>query len=187
MNGRTATVAALALLALGGCFGVQVEDEPPPRYNYFTGDYEYATHKGAILAEIVGNPFDIPDGVFRDLVLARMQGSTRSGTPSRFVAVPTDETIAPFKVVAAFNMPQYVDGRTLCQGPAALPPARKGSGLVSLGMAFCFGDGLKSDTRGQVLDVKGVDDPQFTRLIKRVAEAMLPPHDAKQDDSDFRN
>ena len=113
---------ATALLALAGCTGVVVNDMPGPRASYFDGDFEYATHLGAIVTQIVGNPFDIPAETFRDAVLRDMQGHARNGS-ARFVAEPSNQTMAAYKVVAAFDMPPWVDGSVLCKGAASLPPA----------------------------------------------------------------
>jgi hypothetical protein len=176
MTGRFGLAALVAALALGGCSSVWVDDLSPPRYNYNNGDFEYATHKGAIVTQIVGNPFSIGDDQFRSATLAQMQGRNR-GRPAKFVSAPSQETLAPYKVVAAFNMPPDITGYELCKGPGALPPSAKRTGQVTLGMAFCFGDDVKSDARGWVSDLRGIDDPRFAELVNRVTEAMLPARD----------
>ena len=166
---RTAT----AVLSLTGCTGVIVNDSPGPRASYFTGDFEYATNLGAIVTQVVGNPFDIPPETFRTAVLNLMQGHTRDGS-ARFVAAPTNQTILPYKVVAAFDMPPWVDGYVLCKGAASLPAPVKLPGETTLGIAFCFGDQLKSDANGSVSGARSIDDPRFVALVQRVTEAMLP-------------
>jgi len=176
MTCKTGLIAMATALALGGCSSVWVDDLPPPRYSYNEGDFEYANHKGAILTQIVGNPFAIPDDQFRSAALAHMQGQNR-GTPAKFVAAPSKETLAPYKVVAAFNMPANIDGYDLCKGPGALPPSPKRTGPVTLNMAFCFGDEIKSDARGSVYDLRGIDDPRFADLVRSVTQAMLPTGD----------
>ena len=176
MTRKTGLIAMAAALALGGCSSVWVDDLPPPRYSYNNGAFEYANHKGAIVAQIVGNPFNVSDDQFRAAVLAHMQGQNR-GRPAKFVAAPDKETLAPYKVVAAFNMPANVDGYDLCKGPGALPPSPKRTGQVTLGMAFCFGDDIKSDAKGWVSDLSGIDDPRFAELVSRVTQAMLPSTD----------
>lgn len=177
MGRTTGMAAALALTTLAGCSAVYVDDLSPPRHNYHDGDYEYAVHKGAIVTQIVGNPFGIPEDAFRNAVMDRMQGHTRTNLHGRFVAAPTDQTIAPFKVVAAFNMPSNIDGHVLCKGPSALPPPMIVTGQMTLDMAFCFGDGLKTEARGRVAGVSGMEDPKFTSLVRRVTEAMIPARD----------
>jgi hypothetical protein len=162
-----------------------VDDTPSPRYSYFVGDFDYAVHKGAILIQIVGNPFNVPDNAFRNVALAHMQGQNR-GKPAKFVTVPDTETLPPFKVVAAFDMPANIDGYDLCKGPAALPVPPKQTGQVTLNMAFCYGDQLKSDARGWVYDLRRVDDPRFASLVKQVTLAMIPTGDKErmfQDDN----
>jgi len=51
--------AATMALAIAGCSLVVVEYLPGPRANYFDGDFEYATHKGAIDTMIAGHPFGL--------------------------------------------------------------------------------------------------------------------------------
>lgn len=176
MTGKLGLAALAGVLALGGCSNIWVSDSPPPRYGYNDGDFEYANHKGAIVTQIVGNPFNVPDDQFRAAALAQMQGQNR-GTPAKFVLSPSNETLAPYKVVAAFNMPANVDGYDLCKGPGALPPSPKRTGPVTLGMAFCFGDEVKSDARGSVSNLRSIDDPSFAELVRQVTLAMLPSTD----------
>lgn len=172
---RIMTIAAA--LTLGGCGLVSVDDAPAPRHSYFDGDFEYAAHKGAVLAEIAGNPFGMPPESFQTIVIDRMQGQTRASPGGHFVTAPNDQTIAPYKVVVAFNMPPNVDGHVLCRGTSNLPPPVQNGVNLTLDMAFCFGDGLKTDAKGRVAGVTGVDDPKFTELVRRVAYAMLPARD----------
>ena len=167
---------ATALLALAGCTGVVVNDMPGPRASYFDGDFEYATHLGAIVTQVAGNPFDIPAETFRDAVLRDMQGHARDGS-GRFVAEPSNQTMAAYKIVAAFNMPPWVDGYVLCKGAASLPAPVKSPGETTLGMAFCFGDQLKSDVTGRVSGARSIDDQSFIDLVQRVTEAMIPPRE----------
>lgn len=181
MIGRTAVAGAL--LALAGCSAVTVEDAPPPRFSYTNGDFEYATHKGAIVTEVVGNPFGIARQAFQDRVLSLMKGQNR-GRPADFVATGGDRTFAPYKVVAAFNMPPYISGHDLCKGSAALPPPRAGGSPLTLGMAFCIGDQLKTDAKGRAATVAGIDDPRFAQLVRGVTEAMIPTHDGLDDGDD---
>ena len=164
---------ATALLALAGCTGVIVNDNPGPRASYFDGDFEYATHLGAIVTQVAGNPFDVPAETFQAAVLNQMQGHARVGS-ARFVAAPSEQTMAAYKVVAAFDMPAWVDGYVLCKGAASLPPPVKSPGEITLGMAFCFGDQLKSDVIGRVSGARSIDDPHFVDLVQRVTEAMIP-------------
>jgi hypothetical protein len=176
---KTCLAVVIAALTLAGCSDVWVDDAPPPRYSYNNGDFEYANHRGAILTQIVGNPFNIPDDQFRRAALAYMQGQNR-GTPAKFVLTPSTETLPPYKVVAAFNLPADYTGYELCKGPGALPRTPKRTGPVTLAMAFCFGDEVKSDARGSVADLRGINDPRFKELVNRVTEAMLPAGDGME-------
>jgi hypothetical protein len=50
-----------------------------PRASYHQGDFEYAIHRGAIIAEVGGNPFAMTGGRFRDLTLKHMAGINYAG------------------------------------------------------------------------------------------------------------
>lgn len=179
MKRRTWSVALAAALVLSGCSSVWVNDLPPPRYSYNDGDFEYANHRGAILTQIAGNPFNIPDSQFRSAALAYMQGQNR-GTPAKFVLKPSKETLPPYRVVAVFNLEPGYNGYDVCKGPAALPRPPKRTGPVTLVMAFCYGDEVKSDANGSVENLTGITDPRFKELVNRVTEAMLPSGDGME-------
>ena len=175
--------AAVALLSLTGCTGVAVNDSPGSRADYSNGDFEYATSLGAIVTRVAGNPFGIPADTFRDAVLRDMQGHARDGS-GRFVAAPSEQTMPPYKVIVAFDMPAWVDGYALCRSAAALPAPVKKPGVTTVDMAFCFGDQLKSDASGRVSGAGSVDDPRFVDLVQRVTEALIPSREDAGPDVD---
>ncbi len=167
------SLAALSALALGGCQVVMVEDSPGPRTSYYDGDFEYAGHKGAVYTIVSGNPFGGSQETFSKLVRATMKNQARAGRPISFVGRQDGTTYKPYKVVVGFN-PDNRDGDDLCKS-AEYPQIK--SNTTKVVMAFCFGDSLKSSSTGWVDGLKGVNDSNFTKLVKETTNAMIPSQD----------
>ncbi len=169
--------AVAAALILGGCSGIVVYEYPGPQRSYYDGDFEYATHKGAILTEVHGNPFPMPTDRFRDLVLAHMKNAP-SGLPVSFVARQSRETLPGYKVVAVFNAAPGSDADGMCANGAAEP--RTGAGAnVRMDLVFCLGDEVKTEVAGKVTSIKDVQDPRFRAFVRTVTYAMIPVQDAE--------
>lgn len=169
---------AIVAMTLAGCSFVIVEDLPGPRANYFDGDFEYATSKGAIVTMIAGNPFGLPKEQFDDAIRRDLANSVIVGT-AKFVATAGDETLAPFKVVVAFNTASGVDNRALCARGANTPVTPQ-KNQINVRMAFCDGDRLKSGSAAWVGGASTVDDRKFKDLVKQAAIAMLPLQDGEE-------
>jgi len=96
------SIFAIGILGmLTGCAAV-VQDVSAPRGSYFERESESAAIKGAILATIAGNPFRGRQKDFNNVVRHLVYGQNRE-LPADFVARHSGRTIAPYKVVAAFN------------------------------------------------------------------------------------
>lgn len=172
----TGIATALAAL-LSGCSGdfVAVSDHAVPAPSYFDGDFEYATRKGAIRTEVIGQPFVITPDALMARVLPLMDGQNR-GRPANFVATSGEDTDPVYKVVAAFNLSGGYSGRDLCRGTAGLP-LRGPAMPATLDMAFCIGDQLKTEAQGRVGVVSGPDDPKFAALVRQTTLALIPAQD----------
>ncbi len=170
-------VLGLSALLVGACNIVLVNDNPGPRWSYFDGDFEYATHRGAIVTEVTGNPFGGNQGSFANTVRSQMLNQV-SGAPAEFVSAHGPKTVRPYKVVVAFNAPPNHDGHDLCQ-KGANTPSQPSSGTLRMGIAFCIGDSLKSDASGQVSGLTGIGDAKFMELVQEVTRAMIPPQDGE--------
>lgn len=164
--------------ALAGCSLVYVEDIPGPRANYFDGDFEYATSKGAIVTMIAGNPFGLPKTQFDNSIRQDLANSVDS-KKAKYVAAADDETVAPFKVVVAFNTASHIDNRDLCKHGAQTPSAPH-KGQINVKMAFCDGDNLKSGSSAWVAGASTADDKRFKDLVKQAAIAMIPSQDGEE-------
>lgn len=172
------TGVCVAAVVLGACSGVIVEDNPGPRWSYFDGDFEFATHKGAIVAEVTGNPFGQSPEEFARIVRSYMRNQVRVSTPAEFVSAHSDHTVPPYKVVVAFNAPPAIGGHGLCKS-GALTPSIASAGTIRTAIAFCFGDSLKSEASGRVSGVTGAADDKFRSLVQEVTLAMIPAQDSE--------
>jgi hypothetical protein len=167
-----------AALVVTGCSAIFVEDIPGPRANYFDGDFEFATHKGAIVTVVAGNPFGSSKDQLDRLVRQDLDASVLIGT-SKFVVAPGENTVAPFKVVVAFNTAPSISNSNLCALGANTPTVRQ-TGEVNVKMAFCDGDHLKSGSAAWVFGSSSVDDRKFRDLVKQAAVALLPLQDGEK-------
>lgn len=176
---RTQSLAfpLLSLLLLGGCNAVMVNDNPGPRWAYFDGDFEYATHKGAIVTEIAGSPFSGDQKDFAKTVRDLMRDQV-SGAPAEFVEEHGEKTVRPYKVVVAFNAPSDHDGHDFCS-KGTETPSHRSAGSLSMAIAFCIGDSLKTEASGRVAGISGAGDAKFKALVQEVTRAMIPPQDAE--------
>lgn len=173
---HTTLTAAAASLMLGACSGIVVYDPPGPQTSFYDGDFEYATHKGAIVTEVRGNPFAMPTDRFRDLVLGHMKGANK-GIPADFVAAASARTIVPYKVVAAFNVDPATSADELCGGTARTGAASAAG--ARLDMVFCFGDDVKTEVAGTAIGVKSTADPRFREFVRLVTLALIPAQDSE--------
>jgi hypothetical protein len=175
-SGNLAVIASVGLL-LGACGDVLVNDSPGPRFAYFDGDFEYATHKGAIVTEIAGNPFGGSPEAFASTVRGHMLNQV-FGAPAAFVSSRDENTLRPFKVVVAFNAPLNKDGHDFCKTGIKTTSLGSSSDL-RMGIALCIGDSLKTEASGRVSGVNSVGDDRFRTLIQEVTRAMIPSQDAE--------
>lgn len=175
--------ALAAALILGGCAGsIVVYEYPGPQRSYWDGDFRYATHKGAILTEVHGNPFPMPMDRFRDLVLTHMKDAAK-GPPASFVATASQGTVAPYKVVAVFNAATGSVTDDMCADGAAVTRTEAGP-RVRLDMVFCLGDEVKTEVAGTVGGLTGTADPKFRDLVRAVTYAMIPSQDGEDTGDD---
>ncbi len=165
-----------AAILLTACDAVIVEDYPSVPANFHQGDFDAATTKGAIVTIVVGNPFSTRSGNFGDRVRALMKDQV-GNVPVSFVSRHGAATTKPYKVVVVFNLRRNVNNRTVCRTEKKAPTIASNPGKMSVTMVFCFGNNLKSGTRGRVGGVKDQSNPKFASLVRQVANSMIPSHD----------
>jgi hypothetical protein len=168
---------------LGACNAVIVEDLPGPRFSYFDGDFELASHKGSVIAIVTGNPFSLNQKQFASLVRNSMKGHVNVATEARFVAARDETTVSPYRVVVSFNAPAGLGDNELCELGAKTPSVANRRDL-NVRMAFCFGDSFKSGSSAWVSGVSGPDDPKFRELIQRATFSMVPGQDGEETGED---
>ena len=173
---------AISLLAFGlaACTNaVLVLDSAGPRHSYYDGDFEYATRNGAIVTEVVGNPFAMPKDRF-DTEVRRLMYGQNEGLPVSFVERPASGKTDPaYKVVVAFNALPRVSGFELCE-KGHLTPIRTGAGELEMTIAFCIGDSLKSDAMGYTSTVASPESPRFVELVHEVTLSLIPRQDNEE-------
>ena len=165
-----------AAILLTGCDAVIVEDYPSVPTNFHQGEFDRATSKGSIVTIVVGNPFSTLSSNFGGRVRALMKDQV-GNLPVSFVSQHGAGTTKPYKVVVVFNLRRNVDNRTVCRMEKQTPRIAASPGKISVTMVFCFGENLKSGTRGRVGGVKDQSDPKFVSLVRQVANSMIPEPD----------
>ena len=163
-----------ATIGLSACAAVIVDSYPSIPINYNEGDFELATPKGAIVTDVLGNPYSGQPGNFADRVRSLLRDQVGE-FPVTFVSGPGANTTTPYKIIVVFNPPVNVSYRAICEDPKQTPVAAKGKGTLSVTMVFCDGQKLKAGTRGRVAGVNGANDPKFAALVQQVANSLIPP------------
>lgn len=179
MNPYFKTAGLLLASLTTACGAVVVDDSPGPRFSYFDGDFEFATHKGAIVADVAGNPFGINQQQFAKIVRNTMRGHVDVASKADFVESSNEATLAPYRVVVAFNPPPRIDNHDLCEQRVGTP-SLTGTGEIKVRMAFCFGDTPKSGSTAWVSDVSSLEDPRFSDLVRKATLAMIPTQDSEE-------
>jgi hypothetical protein len=175
--------AALAVAAgLAGCsvdgsqwlYGGAYEDVGTSSFRYAGAGRDFRT-------EVVGNPFDTPDGVTRDAVLALMQGRDK-GMGTRFTADAGPDELKPFRIVMLFNPEPRHDRGAVCTRPLAAPDPGRGPRLT-LVAAFCHAQELMFAVASSMPAVSSPYDPAFARMVDRLMYAFVP-YESMTDDPD---
>ncbi len=172
----------LPSLLLAGCGGIDmiVYSIPGAQPNFAFGDYRYAIHRGAIVAEVGGNTLSMPKDDFAKLVRGHLYGAL-DGPDIDIVPTDTKHTVSPFKIVAVFDAAPRVGAEEICRSGAAVP-TEVVKGRTRLDLVFCLGTDLKSETAGVAWGLSGTDDPRFLKLIRDVAITLIPQQEDREND-----
>ena len=174
-----AAAAVGAALALSGCIGGVVVDEPVYEQHYVDGELEYAARSGELRTNVYGTPFAAAADRVAAVTTADMKGANR-GPEITFTPTPKVNGSEGYHVVMLFSPVRGVTAYDICQagdgsGHAAAPE----SGRVRLLSAFCFNDTLVSTAGGTVAGATGLEDPRFRSLVRQVTLSLFPGHDRK--------
>lgn len=181
--GHIAVVAgALALAACSTTRMIIVNESPEPQ-NYRQGDLSLATKGGEMLAQIDGNPFNMPDDQFASEALDEVNAAYRGmGPPAKIVTKASPKTNAHYKFVYVFDPARSLDPQTVCEAKAPFAKAPKGKTVVVLGV-FCGGSEALTDATARVSGIDSPRDPAFQKLLAATTSALLPA----MDQSEFGN
>ena len=172
----------LAAMTLAGCDGVTTYGNVQSKNPIPEQQLYIAAHNGVMVAEVRGNPFNIPDSLLAERVRGYMLNAL-FGPDVRFVAAPGPGTIEPYKVVVLFNAAPGAQFRGLCTNDEQQAGVGAG-GYMTVSMGFCFGSDQISSTWGSVRGVTGPDDPKFRALVQQTALTLVPMHKADPQSGD---
>lgn len=180
---RSAGVVALAAMALSvaACSGEIMRNEVsrPGVPTVFA----YAAAKGEMKAEVVGNPFSLPQQAVDAAVLGIVERN-HNGPATRFSTTPGPNAAESFRIVVVFNPPEKgAADAGACSAPATMGATGPKLGMV---MALCGNDTLYAWTHSTMPAPKAPDDPAFEQMVARAARALIPTRDPYVD-SDRNN
>jgi hypothetical protein len=180
MRWSFSVLAAGSLAALGGCGGVIV-NAPIHNPSYVMGDEDYASRNGAIRVEVAGDMLGVPRDEFATRVVSEMRAGYYRKDKTMFSAQPSQETDPRYKIVMMFSPATPVSPNDLCLGSNLQTSARQAGDSLTLLASFCSGTLAISEVRGTVGQVAGIQDPNFSRLVREVIWYLFPRYDNRRD------
>jgi hypothetical protein len=140
-------------------------------------EFGYAATGGEMPVVVVGNPFDVPQPVADEAVIAAMQGHNR-GSAVRFVQASADiaQSGAGYAVVMLLNAGPGVGADFACARRGSISPT-VGSGGTTLLAVFCGNADARSWAYSATGPVASPDDPLFRDLVAQATFQMIPPRD----------
>ncbi len=198
-------IAATAALgaALTACAAGGIIVQPPNIGSYDPEMLGYAASRGALLTQVLGNPFGLPRQEVEAAVIDSMAGG-RVGSRVRFSTRVSAAQASPYRVVVLFNPAPGVQAARLCADsaqptaqptaqpaaqPAAQPTAQPTGGVsdkLRAMAAFCSNDVVVTSVAGSAAGVLGPNDPAFRSLIRGMVGELFPRRDPDLDsDSDW--
>ncbi len=177
-------IAATAVLgaALTACAAGGIIVQPPIIGSYDPEMLGYAASRGALLTQVVGNPFGLPQQEVEAAVVSSMVGA-RFGPRVRFSTRVSAAQASPYRVVVLLNPAPGAQVGRLC-GDSTQPTAQS-TGAVSDKLramaAFCSDDTVVTSVTGSVFGVRGPKDPAFRGLIRGMVGELFPSRDPDLD------
>ena len=132
-----------------------------------------AVTTSAIQTRIQNNPFPSSKDVL-NLTVTRAMGGRHQDVVTTFAYEPASDERGLYTLIIRFEPPRSLSGAELCQGDEG-PGADSVAGKVRLLAAFCLGDDVLSEVKGEVGGVESVDNPAFKLLIQQTLLALFPP------------
>jgi hypothetical protein len=177
----TSRLAALSVasIVLAACGGGAVKVQPPYVGSYDPGMLRYAISRGAILTEVVGNPFDAPKEEVDAAVTRSMTGAT-FGRMARFTTKVSPGYVSPYRVVVLLDPARGAQANRLCSDPGQ--PTAAWPDRIRAMAAFCGSDKAITSIAGSTAKTQGPGDPAFSELIRRMTLDLFPIQDPIADD-----
>ncbi len=172
-------VLSVASVVLAACGGGAVKVQPPYIGSYHPEMLQYAISRGAILTEVVGNPFDVPKEEVDAAVARSMTGAT-FGRQARFTTKAPPGYGSPYRVVVLLNPALGAQANRLCSDPGQ--PTSAWPNRIRAMAAFCSGDRAITSIAGSTAKVQGPGDSAFGELIRRMTSDLFPIQDSVADD-----
>lgn len=181
-------IAATAVLgaALTACAAGGIIVQPPNIGSYDPEMLGYAASRGALLTQVVGNPFGLPRQEVEAAVVDSMAGA-RAGSRVRFSTRVSAAQASPYRVVVLLDPAPGAQAARLC-GDSAQPtaqPTTQPTGAVSdklrVMAAFCSNDVVVTSVTGSAAGVRGPKDPAFRGLIRGMVGELFPRRDPDLD------
>lgn len=164
------SLGLLLALGVGACAGGMVGTA-------YTGSYDpgmlrYATGKGDMYTQIIGNPFDAPKATVEQAVTSSMYGA-HFGEAVRFSTTRNPDNTSPYWVVVMFNPAPSTTPYNLCQGTAQ-EDTRIG-GTLRVMAVFCAGTDRETSVTGRIARVEDPGDASLAVLIRQMTAQLFPP------------
>lgn len=170
---RIAAVAAVGVV-LAACAAGGARVQPVYIGSYDPEMLNYAASKGAMLTEVVGNPFGAPKERVDAAVIGSMTGA-HFGPRLAFTTKAPPDYASPYRIVMFFNPAPNAQAIQICSN-ADQPTAAQPNELRMLA-AFCSSDTVVTSIKGSVADVTAPTDSAFRGLIRSLMVELFPPRD----------
>lgn len=188
MMGKRIRVAATAVIgvALTACAAGGIVLQPPDIGSYDPEMLGYAASRGALLTQVAGNPFGLPQQEVDAAVVDSMAGS-RVGARVKFSTRVSEKQASPYRVVILLNPAPGTQAARLCGDFTQLiaQPTARSPGVASDKLramaAFCSNDVVVTSVAGSVAGAPGPKDPAFRGLIRGMVGELFPRRDPDLD------
>jgi hypothetical protein len=134
----------------------------------------YASTRGGILTQVVGNPFDVSKEELERTVTGIMAGS-HFGPRVAFITEPPEGYRLPYRVVLLFDAKRGHSSHALC-GPGVLAAPLQMNDKLRVHAALCAGDAPLTAVSGTVRGPVGLNDSRFRKLLGQITTNLFPPN-----------
>jgi hypothetical protein len=145
--------------------------------SYSPNEFVYASSPGEIRTVVLGNPYDVADDRFRDIVTRSMYGH-HFGRATNFTTAPSEKAMHNYKVVILFDAPPTVGGPAACVKEPGhefeTAPAKAETTKINVIAAFCSSNEPLTYLAA-VADRGPGPDQSFEAFIGEITLELFPP------------